>query len=156
MEQSRRSALRSLSTPRRSFGHLALVLSIVLGGCAPTAPEVRVLAPLPRGVDPAMYLTAARQKEEIARALRGAGFQVVDRVEDSPYLLRVTIGVDQGSRPCGTLNNVRYELRLQGRTVVEAEAKGWTRSCEPNIFDAVSRELRRRVVEMTTQEGQFK
>lgn len=141
---------------RWCFGHIGLVLSITLAGCTPTAPEVRVLAPLPRGIDPAVFVTAARQKEEIARALRGAGFQVVDRVDDSPYLLRVTVGVDQGSQPCGTLNNVRYELRSEGTSVIVAEAKGWTGSCEPNIFDAVSGALRRRVVEMTGQEGQLK
>jgi hypothetical protein len=141
------------STPRREFGYLVIVLGIALAGCVPTAPEVRVLGQLRRGVDPAVYLTAARQKNEIARALRAAGFHLVDRLEDGAYLLRVTIGVDQGSRPCGTLNNVRYELRSQGQTIVEAEAKGWTGLCEPSVFDAVSRELRHRVVEMTAQEG---
>ena len=141
------------SAARRCLAHLVLGLSILLGGCTPTAPEVQVLAPLPHGADPALFVTAARQKEEIARALHRAGFQVVDRVDESPYLLRVTIGVDQGSQPCGTLNNVRYEIRLEGSSVIVAEAKGWTGSCEPNIFDAVSCELRRHVVEMTGQEG---
>lgn len=130
------------------------MLTIAAGGCAPTAPQVRVLAPLPRAGDAAIYLTAARQKEEIARALRAAGFRLAERVDETPYYLRVTIGSDQGSRACGTLNNVRYDLRLQGRSAVVAEAKGWTGSCEPNIFDAVSRELRRHVVEAASREGQ--
>jgi len=115
----------------------------------PTAPEVHVLSQLARGIEPVIYVTAARQKDEITRALRAAGFRVVDRVSESSYLLRATLGVAQDSRPCGTLNNVRYELRAQGRTVISAEAKGWTGACAPNVFDAVSRELRRHVVEMT-------
>lgn len=39
------------------------------------APEVRLLEPLPRGVDAPISLTATRQREEIARTLREAGFR---------------------------------------------------------------------------------
>lgn len=126
-------------------------LTVTLVGCAPTAPEVHIFEPLPRGIEPAIYLTAALQKEAILRTLRDAGFHLVDHMADGAYLLRITLGVSQGSRPCGTLHNVRYQLRFQGRTMVEAEAKGWTGSCEPNVFDAISREMRRCIVETTTQ-----
>ena len=153
---AREEGMENLSSATcRCWVPLVLGLSIALAGCAPTVPEVQVLTPLPRGADPALFVTAARQKEEITRGLRGAGFRVVDHIEESPYLLRVTIGVDQGSQPCGTLNNVRYDLRSEGRSVIVAEAKGWTGSCDPNVFDAVSREFRRRVVEMTGQEGRL-
>lgn len=144
----------AIERPRGHLGCIVLLLGIALGGCTPTAPEVRVLVPLPRRGEAAVYLTAARQREEIARALRDAGFQLAEHVDDAPYYLRVTIGTDQGSQACGTLNNVRYDLRWQGRSAVVAEAKGWTGRCEPNVFDAVSRELRRRVVEATSAEGQ--
>ncbi len=150
------AARRLLQSASRNIARVALMPTSVIAACAATLPEVHVLGQLPRGVDPPVYVTAARQKEEITRALRAAGFHVVDRVDESACLLRVTIGMDQGSRPCGTLNNVRGELRVGGRTVVEVEAKGWTGSCEPNILDATSRELRRRIVELTTQEGQPK
>ena len=128
-----------------------LLLSILLTGCSPIAPEVRLFGTLPQGIDTPIYVTAARQKDEIIRALRGAGFHIVDRMDDSLPFMRVTIGVDQGSQLCGTLNNVHYQLRFEGRTVAEASAKGWTASCQPNIFDEVSREMRRRLFGTITQ-----
>ncbi len=128
-----------------------LLLSIFLAGCSPIAPEVRIFETLPRSIDTPIYVTAARQKGEIIRALRDAGFHIVDHMEDSLRLMRVTIGADQGSQPCGTLNNVRYQLRFEGRNVAEASAKGWTGSCQPNIFNEVSREMRRRLFGTTTQ-----
>lgn len=131
-----------------------VLLCIVIAGCAPTVPKSRVVSALPRGADPAIYVTAGRQKEEIVRALQLAGFRVVDVPHESSYLLRVTIGVDQGTRSCGTLNNVRYSLRTGGREIAEVAAKGWTGSCEPNVLAAASQELRRRVVEMTGEDRQ--
>src|SRR5690242_19070785 len=114
----------------------------VVTACSQTEPSVRVISPLPRGKEPAMYLTAARYKAEIDHALRAAGFQMTDVQTDGSYLLRVTVGMDQSSQPCGTLNNVRYSVRAAGRELIEAVAKGWTGKCEPNVFDSASRELR--------------
>jgi hypothetical protein len=124
---------------------LFLLLSIALSGCSPVAPEVRVFEPLPQGINTPIYVTAARQKDKIKHALSDAGFRIVDRVEDSLRLMRVTIGVDQGSQSCGTLNNVRFQIRFEGRNVVEATAKGWTGSCQPNVFDEVSHEMWQRL-----------
>lgn len=127
------------------------LLSIALAACSPIAPEVQVFETLPHSIDTPIYVTAARQKDEIIHALRDSGFHVVDRMEDGLRFMRVTIGVDQESRPCGTLNNVRYQLRFEGRNVAEASAKGWTGSCQPNIFDEVSRQMRQRIVETTAK-----
>ena len=124
---------------------LILSLCIALAGCSPIAPEVRVFETLPQGINTPIYVTAARYKDEIKRALRNAGFRIVDRMEDSLRLMRVTIGADQGSQSCGTLNNVRFELRFENRNVAEASAKGWMGSCQPNLFDEVSREMRQRL-----------
>ncbi len=132
---------------------VVLWLTLGVAACAPTAPEVRLLVPLPHGVDTPIYLTATRQRDEIVRALREAGFRVAERVDETPYYLRVTVGTTQGSKPCGTLNNVRYQLNANGHTVAVAEAKGWTGSCEPNIFDGVSLELRRRILAASVEEG---
>jgi hypothetical protein len=130
---------------------LFLLMSIALAGCSPVTPEVQVFEPLPHGIDTPIYVTAARQKDKIKRALRDAGFRIVDRMEDSLRLMRVTMGVDQGTQTCGTLNNVRFQLRYEGRNVVEATAKGWTGSCQPNIFDEVSREMWQRLFGATTK-----
>jgi len=131
----------------------AVALSLLLAACAPSTPEVTTLAPLSLGADAPIVLTAARQKDAIARALRAAGFRLVDAADERAYLLRVTIGVDQDARSCGTLNNVRYQLRVGGESVVVAEAKGWTGACEPNVFDALSQALRRQMVEAATRTG---
>lgn len=117
------------------------LLSAGLAGCGASAPTVAVLEPLP-AEEPVLVVTAARQKQAVERALRAAGFTVDERPRADAYLLRVTLGIDQGSRPCGTLNNVRYALRREKRTLVEIEAKGWTGTCEPNVFDAASQALR--------------
>lgn len=130
---------------------LILSLSLGLAGCSSVAPEVRVVDPLPQGINTPIYVTAARQKNEIKHALRDAGFRIVDRLEDSLRFMRVTIGVDQGSKVCGTLNNVRFQLRFEGRNVAEASAKGWTGSCQPNVFDELSRKMRQELLGITAQ-----
>lgn len=129
-------------------GSCLILLGIIVASCEATAPEVRVIEPLPQGTDPAIYVTAARHKEEIVRSLRAVGFRIADEPVESQYLLRVTVGIDQNTQACGTLNNVRYALRTEGRTLVEAVAKGWTGTCEPNVFNVVSRELRGRIIDM--------
>jgi hypothetical protein len=129
-----------------------VLLAVGLGACGPTPATVRVIEPLPSAA-PVLVVTAARQKDAIEHALRAVGFAVDDRPRDGDYLLRVTLGVDQGSRACGTLNNVRYALRRDGRTLIEVEAKGWTGTCEPNVFDDASRALHRQISESAGNEA---
>jgi hypothetical protein len=129
-----------------------MLLVAGVGACGPTPATVRVSEPLPGGA-PVLVVTAARQKDAIERALRAAGLVVDDRPRDGDFLLRVTLGVDQGSRPCGTLNNVRYEIRRDGRTLIEVEAKGWTGTCEPNVFADASRALQRQISESAGKEA---
>jgi hypothetical protein len=131
---------------------LAVGMGVLVGGCSATAPEVMVRAPLGRGMDPPITVVAAQQKGRIVESLRAAGFVIADGAQDDPYLLRATLGVDQRSQACGTMNNVRYDLRHQQRTLITAEAKGWTGSCAPNVFDELSRALRRRMLEAAAQE----
>jgi CheY-like chemotaxis protein len=130
----------------KPWGGLTLV-AFIIAGCAEQAPQIRVIEQLPQGTDPIIFVTAARQKDEIVKALRAAGFHLVDTPVDGAYLLRVTVGIDQGSQACGTLNNVRYVLRSEKRDIIEAVAKGWTGACMPNVYDTVSRELRQRLVQ---------
>ena len=88
-----------------------------------------------------IFVTAARQKQEIKQALRDAGFVIVDQLNDDARLLRVTIGMDQAYKPCGTLNNVRFQLRYNDANSAELSAKGWTGACQPNILAQLSRDL---------------
>ncbi len=89
-----------------------------------------------------VFLVAAREKPRIRDSLTQVGFEVVADLLDAPYLLRVTLGVKKGRRDCGVLSNVKYALRENGETILELKGAGWTGSCEPNVFDAMSLELR--------------
>ena len=123
-----------------------LWLAIAVSGCASDGTPPKTEFSLPQGLATPIYVTAARQKADIIQSLRKVGFNIVDNMEDSDYLLRATIGVDQGSQDCGTRNNVRYQIRYRERTVAEAGAKGWTGSCRPNVFDEVSQSLRQQLI----------
>ncbi len=136
--------MRSRGRRANALAALLLVCSAV-AACGPTAPAVYVAEPLPAEPPPVVQVTAAKQKDAIVRALRAAGVQIGDHA--APYLLRVTLGVDQGSKPCGTLNNVRYAVRREGRTLLEVTAKGWTGTCVPNVFDEASQALQRQLAE---------
>lgn len=130
---------RPASAPARLIG-----LAAALAACGPTPAVVRVVEPLPPG-ERVLTLTAAQQRPAIEQALRVAGFVLDDRPRRDALLLRVTLGIDQGSQACGTLNNVRYALRRDRQTLMVVEAKGWTGSCQPNVFDEASVALRRAI-----------
>jgi hypothetical protein len=106
---------------------------------------------LPQGRETPFYVTAARQKEECKQALRQAGFRIVDKIEESERLLRVTIGIDRDIKACGSLNNVKFQLRFEGRTVAEANGNGWTGTCQPNILTDLSHDLGRKLFEAKVQ-----
>lgn len=108
-----------------------------------------------QAVDPsrAVYLVAARQKPRIAESLRRAQVQVVADILDSPALLRVTVGNEKGFRSCGTRNNVKYSLRIGVVEALQLTEDGWTGTCEPNVFDALSARLARALSE--THQGEI-
>lgn len=121
-----------------------LLLLLIVSGCAsakPESPVVEIFGALPQGRETAIFVTAARQKEEVQRALQEAGFHIVDQIADGSALMRVTIGIDQDSKACGTFNNVRFQLRVENTNVAEASAKGWTGSCQPNILHITSQDM---------------
>jgi len=132
---------------------LALVLSLTACGTVPptqTTQSVLVLE-----AEPSFYVTAAVQKPAIVAALRRAEIIVVDDLLESSHQLRVTLGIDKSFRDCGTLNNLKYTVRLQRRTVLEFAGRGWTGDCQPNAFDEMSRELARVVrASMVSSESQ--
>jgi len=134
--------------PTRMSKHLIIVLlSLVIGGCSSsTKPKFEAIEPLPRGSETPIFITAARQKEAIKQALRNVGFNIVDHLEDSERMIRVTIGAEQGSRACGTLHNVRFQLRIESHDVAEVRGQGWTGTCQPNILDELSRTLWQKLV----------
>ena len=124
---------------------ILLALVLTLPTCGTVTPTPTKQGNLVLEAEPNFYVTAAKQKPAIVDALRRAGIVVVDDLLESSHQLRVTLGVDKSFRSCGTLNNVKYAIRLQRRTLFELAGRGWTGECEPNVFDEMSLELARAI-----------
>ena len=125
---------------------LLLLLHVFGGGCATVAAEAppgSLRAAALDGVPRTVFVMAARQKPRIVESLAAAGVEVSANLLDAGFVLRVTIGADQGFSSCGTRNNVKYSLRREGLIELELVEKGWTGTCEPNVFDALSARLAR-------------
>ena len=125
--------------------------SAALAACAGVwiATSTAAEAPPSPGGDPVsgVYLVAARQKPRIAESLKRGGVRLVEDLLESPLMLRVTVGNEKGFRSCGTRNNVKYALHLDGVKILEFADEGWTGSCEPNVFDAMSAQLGQKLAE---------
>ncbi|ATG90653.1 hypothetical protein [Methylomonas koyamae] len=130
---------------------LAVLKLLMLTACTAAVPPLDTPTALPNGRLTPIFVTAARQKAEVKPALAAAGFRVVDALSDDALLLRATIGIDQGEQACGTMNNVRLQLRRESNTVAEVAGKGWTGSCQPNILDELSRKLWRQLFDQPLQ-----
>ena len=120
---------------------ILLALVLTLPACGTVPPTLTKQGALVLEAEPSFYVTAAKQKPAVVGALRKAGIVVVDDLLESSHQLRVTLGIDKSFRGCGTLNNVKYAIRLQRRTLLELAGRGWTGECEPNVFDEMSLEL---------------
>ena len=124
---------------------ILLALVLLFPACGSVPPTTTTQSPLVLEAEPSFYVTAAKQKPAVVDALRRAGIVVGDDLLESSHQLRVTLGVDKSFRDCGTLNNVKYTIRLQGRTLLEFAGRGWTGECQPNVFDEMSLELARAI-----------
>ena len=119
---------------------LAIPIEMALA-CASVTPPRRTAGFASNLKDCRLFLVAAQQKAEISASLSAAGFELEDSLLTAPYFLRVTLGNEQGSRSCGALQGVKYSLRRDGAEVLLVAGKGWSGSCQPNLFDLASREL---------------
>ncbi len=99
------------------------------------------LRPLAAQSEPLIYLTASREKEVIATHLRSAGFAIAERVGDTPYVLRVTLGIPHGWKSCGAMSGVKFDLRRKKRSLVLVSDRGWTGTCQPNVLRGASERL---------------
>ena len=128
-----------------TYQNYLLIISLIsfyIYGCGTIAPQVTYKETLEATQDVSVYVIAARQKKEIIASLKSEGIMVVENRLQGSYLLRVTLGVEQGYRDCGKLSNVIYALRHDKRSVLEIRGKGWTGTCDPNILEDMSRKLR--------------
>jgi hypothetical protein len=119
---------------------LAAGLQMALA-CTTGVPAETAMGSFHGSTDRRLFLVAAQQKKEIAASLDAAGFEIADNLLHAAYFLRVTLGNEQGFRSCGTLQKVKYSLRSEDREVLLITTKGWTGSCQPNVFDVASHEL---------------
>lgn len=124
--------------------------AIALAGvaCAGSRPEAARPDPIEAAAAAAretsnhrVFVMAVRQKPRIVESLTAAGILVSPDLLEAGFTLRVSVGIDQGWKSCGTRNNVEYSLRRKGVIVSEFVQKGWTQTCTPNVFDVLSRQL---------------
>jgi hypothetical protein len=139
---------------------LAVFALAGVSGCTGAASEaakphpmaVRLPVALDR-VDRTVFVVAARQKPRIVESLAAAGITVSTDLLAAGFMLRVTVGADQGFAGCGTRNNVKYSLRHEDVAVLDLVDKGWTGTCRPNVFDAMSQRLALSLESVTYEQG---
>ena len=119
----------------------ACSLALSMACSSPVAPTTTVEphSPLERGA--ALYVTANRQRPRVVQALRSAGLKTTDQMQSGTYTLVVKVGKSRGSQPCGTTNNVVYDLRSAGGRVLVIKGRGQTGTCKPNVLDDMSKKL---------------
>jgi len=136
---------------------LALLAGLALAACGTVAATVTQPALVPLKRNPTIHIsTRSPDQVRIAQSLERAGLQVADGTE-ADYALIVETGGEKSGFSCGALRNVRYELLVirtgstdaphipgptdDARPALEIKARGWTGSCEPSVYDDMSREL---------------
>ncbi len=58
------------------------------------------------------------------------------------------MGSSRQSHGCGTKNNVSYSLSAASIPVLQIKGRGFTGTCEPNIFDAMTATLASRFTQL--------
>ena len=137
--------------PRIKF-LLAPVL-LLIPACGTTSPTVSIDDLALLEAKPKIYVIAAKQKTEILKVLSTTDLGLVGSLAGSDYQLRVTLGMDRGFKDCGTLNNVKYDLRHNQKTVVLIQGRGWTGNCRPNVFQEVTQKLHETISQHLKGEG---
>lgn len=134
----------SLARPLTPLTLLVATGSLVLAGCRSTPkshPEIAIV----KVENPTVFLVAAKEKGAVRASLERAGFKVERDHLATPHFLRVTVGFTQGFRSCGQEHNVRYELVIEGKRVIDLRRRGYTGTCVPNVLDALSEDLYERL-----------
>lgn len=123
------------------FG-FAVAAGLVACSSAPVAPRVELIDGFPGQKPLTIYVLPERDGPAIQESLEKVGFTVTPDGGSASYILRVAVGGNRATKPCGTVNNVRYQLGTGATTVLEIKARGLTGSCRPNVYDEMSGALR--------------
>ena len=120
--------------------YIAFVLGLLatLGCASIVEPHVTKGAAMPLDRDRPFFVVAPQQAKRVEEALTKAGFKTTESYEDSVYYLSVKIGQRRSVQSCGTVNNVRYEIKYIGEHIMTLRGRGATGTCTPNIFDEMA------------------
>ena len=120
-----------------------LVLPLGLSSaCASRVPATVTLSPpIPIKQGANIFVLASKQRDRIVESLINAGLNASDDWTGSGHSLKVAIGSSRSSTACGSVQNVSYTLTAGGSRFMVIKGRGATGSCEPNIFDDMSKKL---------------
>jgi hypothetical protein len=116
-----------------------LVLQLACSSFVPATVTRRAAFPLDR--ESPVFVIAERQRDAIVDSLERAGVQVAPDFSNMRYALEVKLGGNRGRTGCGTIHNVSYVLTGLGQRLLVIKGRGETGTCNPSIFDEMSREL---------------
>ena len=119
----------------------ASLLLLITMGCANVAPRVTFAATEPIDIERPFFLVVNRDGEQVEKALSKEGVKITNANLDSIYELRVRVGRNLSREKCGSVHNVSYEVLDRGMRVMIIKGRGPTGSCQPNIFEQMSKEL---------------
>ena len=137
-----------------------LLAALAATACSAVPATVTRKASVALERDPLIYVSAQQDRARVDESLKRAGLRLTTG-PGAEYVLLVDTSSEKSSQACGGLRNVRYQLRVvprssgktafsplaltvgNDRTTLEIKARGWTGSCEPNVYDEMSDSLAR-------------
>ena len=120
---------------------VASLLLLITMGCANVAPRVTFAPTEPIDIERPFFLVVNREGAKVEKALSNAGIKITNANLASTYELRVRVGRELSNNKCGNVHNVSYEVLDRGMRVMIIKGRGPTGSCEPNIFEQMSKKL---------------
>jgi hypothetical protein len=137
---------RDTAKLRRNFFLLSVltiaVTFVATAACTTkVAPTVTLKPAAPILRSEGIYVIAALQRDRIIESLRKAGLNSTDSPNSAGYVLEVRQGNNRASKSCGTVNNISYVLSVASSRMMVIKGRGASGTCEPNIFDDMSRQL---------------
>jgi hypothetical protein len=128
----------------RSISIAVVTVVALAAACSSTIPaRVTRPPPLPIDANAAFFVTATQQRDRVAQSLVNSGFTATDAWADATYSLNAKFGGSRSTDPCGSVNNVVYEIYFQGQRVMVIKGRGATGACHPNILDEMAQAIRK-------------
>jgi hypothetical protein len=137
-----RSRSRRLAPASSSLRAFLVVGLLAMLGCSSEVPATVTVRPqLPLPANAKVLVLAAYQRDRIIQSVERAGLSVTDEWGGADYILEVKLGSTRRTMTCGTVRNVIYVVSRRRASRMVVKARGPTGSCDPNVFDEMSRKL---------------